>query len=122
MDLEDSFAHTIVSSVFKSVFHSESDLVKTDKELVWMLNVLIRNGVQNPVVCAIQLKGCNMKTFKMGLKYHRTYHMIKMSSINLFNNLQGIVALPSVLSSVLQVKVRFGYKYAILKTICSLNH
>jgi len=55
---------------------TESDLVKTGKEMQWMLNSLIRRGVQDPVVCGIMLKGYTMSTYKMVLKYARVYRMI----------------------------------------------
>jgi hypothetical protein len=86
--------------------NGESDLVKIGKEMAWMLNALIREGVEQPVVCGILLRGLNMTTFKMDLSYPQTYRLIELSSINLFESLQGISVLPTILRNIIQVKVR----------------
>lgn len=77
---------------------TESDLVKTGKEMQWMLNSLIRSGIHDPVVCAIILKGYTMNTYKMDLDYSHIYRMIELSSINICNNLQGAISLPAISS------------------------
>lgn len=82
----------------------ESDLVKIGKEMVWMLNALIREGVEEPVVCGVLLKGLNMKTFKMNLQYPQVYRLIELSSIKIFESLQGVSLLPSILRNVIQIK------------------
>lgn len=75
---------------------TESDLVKTGKELQWMINSLIRRGVHDPVVCGIMLKGYTMNTYKMDLNYSHIFQMIELSSVNIRNNLQGVVSLPVI--------------------------
>ncbi|KAI8890581.1 hypothetical protein K501DRAFT_168684 [Backusella circina FSU 941] len=158
-NVEDSYAHNIISALFDSVFRSDpilsyqwangflrkssqykpdfvvfvqhskdrydigvseikspsnsncnnngvSDTVKIGKEMAWMLNTLIREGVEQPVVCGILLRGLIMTTFKMNLLYPQTYRLIELSSINLFESLQGISVLPTILRNIIQVKVR----------------
>lgn len=85
--------------------NGESDKVKLGKEMAWMLNTLIREGVEKPVVCGILIKGMTMTTYKMDLSHHQTYRMIEMSSIQLFEKLQGISVLPSIVKYIIQVKV-----------------
>ncbi|CAO3610145.1 unnamed protein product [Mucor hiemalis] len=83
---------------------TESDMVKLGKQMAWMLNMLIRQGVSHPVVGGILLEGFKMTTYKMDLQYPRTYRMIELASHNLFDNLQDISTLPSIISSVIQIK------------------
>ncbi|KAG1439618.1 hypothetical protein G6F56_012234 [Rhizopus delemar] len=82
----------------------ESDIVKIRKQMAWMLNMLIRQGVSHPVVGGILLEGFKMTAYKMDLQYPRTYRMIELASHSLFDNLQDISALPSIISSVIQLK------------------
>ncbi|CEP12192.1 hypothetical protein [Parasitella parasitica] len=82
----------------------ESDIVKIGKQMAWMLNMLIRQGVSHPVVGGILLEGFKMTTYKMDLQYPRTYRMIELASHSLFDNLQDISSLPSIISSVIQLK------------------
>jgi hypothetical protein len=62
---------------------TESDLVKTGKELQLMLNSLVKDSVKDPVVCGIVLKGYTMHIYKMNLAYSHLYRMIELSSINI---------------------------------------
>jgi hypothetical protein len=84
----------------------ESDLVKIGKEMAWMVNTLVNKGVPDPVVGGILLDGYKMKIFKMDIKYPKTYRMIELSSVMLFDNLQGISTLPAILANVMQLKVK----------------
>ncbi|CAO0797737.1 unnamed protein product [Mucor circinelloides] len=71
----------------------------------WMTNSLIRRGVNDPVVCAVMLKGYTMHTYRMDLAYYpHIYRMIELSPITICNNLQGAVSLPAILRNILQVK------------------
>ncbi|KAF7721466.1 hypothetical protein EC973_004645 [Apophysomyces ossiformis] len=96
---------------------TESDLVKIGKEMAWMLNALINKGVENPVVAGILLESYKMKSFKMDLKYPKVYRMIELSSVNLFDNLQGVSSFPSIFRSILQVKVRRIRRKEILQHV-----
>lgn len=69
----------------------ESDQVKIGKEMASMINYLVMEGVNHPVVGVILLEGYKMKTYKMDLQYPKIYRMIELSSMNLCDNLQGCV-------------------------------
>ena len=84
----------------------ESDTIKVGKQMALMLNKLIRQDVSYPVVGGILLEGLKMITFKMDLKYPKSYRMIELASHNLFDNIQDISTLPHIISSVLQLKVK----------------
>lgn len=84
--------------------NGESNKVKIGKEMAWILNSLVREGVEEPVVCGILVKGLTMTTFKMDLSHHQTYRMIEFSSVLLFENLQGISVLPTILRNTMQAK------------------
>ncbi|KAI7847469.1 hypothetical protein BDC45DRAFT_562282 [Circinella umbellata] len=82
----------------------ESDRVKMGREMKWMLNDLLKKGVHDPVVGGILLEGYKMKTYKMDLRYPQVYRMIQLSSVTLFDHLQGASMFPSILSNILQIK------------------
>lgn len=85
--------------------NGESDKVKIGKEMAWMLNLLVREGVEEPVVSGILVKGLTMMTYKLDLSHHQIYRLIKLSSITLFENLQGISVLPAIVRNIMQIKV-----------------
>jgi hypothetical protein len=47
-----------------------------------------------------------MRTFKLDLQHPKVYHLIELSSVKIFEDLQGVSMLPSILRSIIQVKVR----------------
>ncbi|KAG2219619.1 hypothetical protein INT45_011344 [Circinella minor] len=78
----------------------ESDLVKIGKEMKWMINNLIKRGIENPVVCGILLQGFVLTTYKMDLLYPKIYRMIELKSITLPKSLHEV----TVLKTMLQIK------------------
>ncbi|KAG2219614.1 hypothetical protein INT45_011339 [Circinella minor] len=53
----------------------ESNLVKMGKEMKWVINNLIKRGIENPVVCGILLQGFALTTYKMNLVYPKVYRI-----------------------------------------------
>lgn len=83
----------------------KSDLVKIAQEMKWMLNKLVREGVEMLVVGGVLITGFTMYTFKMELIDASIYRMVQLSKTLLFRNLQGLVLLPTIVSNLLQLKV-----------------
>lgn len=71
----------------------------------WMLNKLVREGVEMLVVGGVLITGFTMYTFKMELIDASIYRMVQLSKTLLFRNLQGLVLLPTIVSNLLQLKV-----------------
>ncbi|CAO3636373.1 unnamed protein product [Mucor fragilis] len=82
----------------------KSDLVKIAQEMKWMLNKLVREGVEMLVVGGVLITGFTMYTFKMELIDASIYRMVQLSKTLLFRNLQGLVLLPTIVSNLLQLK------------------
>lgn len=92
------------SPVNTAVF-PKSDLIKIAQEMKWMLNKLVREGVETPVVGGVLITGFTMYTFKMELIDASIYRMVQLSKTLLFRNFQGLVLLPTIVSNLLQLKV-----------------
>ncbi|KAI9005453.1 hypothetical protein CLU79DRAFT_781547 [Phycomyces nitens] len=91
------------SPVNTAVF-PKSDLVKIAQEMKWMLNKLVREGVEAPVVGGVLVNGFTIYTFKMELIDSGIYRMVQLSKILLFKNFQELVLLPTIVANLLQLK------------------
>ncbi|KAI8371800.1 uncharacterized protein BYT42DRAFT_82365 [Radiomyces spectabilis] len=59
------------------------DLLKISYEMKQMLNSLVEQNVEDPVVFGAVVEGVHIKTYKMDLKYHHTYRLIQLRSFYL---------------------------------------
>lgn len=91
--------------ICQTTMFPKSDLVKIAQEMKWMLNKLVREGVEMLVVGGVLITGFTMYTFKMELIDASIYRMVQLSKTLLFRNLQGLVLLPTIVSNLLQLKV-----------------
>lgn len=72
----------------------------------WMLNKIIREGVEMPVVGGVFVTGFNMYTFKMELIDAGIYRMVQLSKTSLFKDFLGLVSFPNIVANLSQLKVR----------------
>ncbi|CAO3607725.1 unnamed protein product [Mucor hiemalis] len=70
----------------------------------WMLNSIVRKGVEMPVVGGVLVTGFNKYTFKMELIDNAIYRMVQSSKTSLFRDPQCLVLLPNIVSNLLQLK------------------
>lgn len=82
----------------------KSDTVKIGQEMKWMLNRLIREGVEKPVVCGILIIGFSMITYKMELVEEGIYQMVQLGKTTLYCDLKGLILIPNIVSLLLQLK------------------
>jgi hypothetical protein len=98
----------LVVGEFKAPNHQsalESDLVKTGKQMRCLYNSLVKQGVQNPLVCGILVEGFTMSTFVMDLASPGIYRLINLSHLELFKTIDQLTCLPVALLRLIQVKV-----------------
>ncbi|ORX55764.1 hypothetical protein DM01DRAFT_1335152 [Hesseltinella vesiculosa] len=98
---------SIVVGEFKKPGYSptmESDFLKIGKQMRSMINDLVRQNVCGPVVCGILVQGRQIRTFKMDLVALKTYRMIKIGQISMFEGKGDLSNLPAIVSRLMQVK------------------
>ncbi|KAI8641058.1 hypothetical protein BD408DRAFT_444635 [Parasitella parasitica] len=82
----------------------KSDLVKLGQEMRWMLNKLVMEGVEKPVVGGILISGFQIQTYKMELIDIGVYRMVELSKTLFFRNIQELTLIPTIVSNLLQLK------------------
>ena len=83
----------------------ESDLVKIGNEMRFMVNRLVKLGVESPVVGGILANKNTLSTYKFEIKGAEVYSMVQLSSIKLFTNTLEFSLIPTITSYLHQLKV-----------------
>ncbi len=81
----------------------------------WILNKLVQEGVNAPVVGGVFVSGFKIQTFTMDLVEDGKYRMVELSEASLYKNLHELALLPKIVSNILQVKVNFNILLQITK-------
>lgn len=84
--------------------YAVSDLVTLATQMKYNLNKLIEEGVKEPKVCGIHCEGDNIYTFIMDNPSPELYRLSNVKKLKLFDNLDQISLLPSILSHFLYLK------------------
>ncbi|KAI9494394.1 hypothetical protein BDB00DRAFT_787231 [Zychaea mexicana] len=58
----------------------KSDLVKIGQEMRWMINKLVREGVNKPMVGGVQISGFKMYTYKMDIISTAAYRLVELGN------------------------------------------
>lgn len=86
--------------------YPKSDLVKLGQEMKLMLNKMLKEGVEVPVVGGVLVSGFIMRTYKLELVTAKCYIMTELSDTALFRSLQEVGSIPTIASNLLQLKVK----------------
>ncbi|KAG0183759.1 hypothetical protein DFQ28_001039, partial [Apophysomyces sp. BC1034] len=81
-----------------------SDTVKLGIEMQAMINALIAEGLDDPRVCGILVKGYIMETYVMDCCHLPVYRHLLLDSVTLPSSAASFALFPSVFRSLLQVK------------------
>ncbi|KAI9257183.1 hypothetical protein BDA99DRAFT_515763 [Phascolomyces articulosus] len=82
----------------------ESDLVKIGNEMRFMVNRLVKLGVESPVVGGILVNKNTLSTYKLEIRGAEVYCMVQLSSIKLFTNVLEFSLIPTITSYLHQLK------------------
>ncbi|ORX42783.1 hypothetical protein DM01DRAFT_1400569 [Hesseltinella vesiculosa] len=81
-----------------------SDYTKLGLEMRDMLCELVKEGVDDPHVCGILVKGYSLETYVMDATYLPLYRMVLLDSVRLPDSLASFSLFPTVFRSILQIK------------------
>ncbi|KAI8140898.1 hypothetical protein BJV82DRAFT_194512 [Fennellomyces sp. T-0311] len=81
-----------------------SDFTKLGLELKWMINTLVRNGIQDPVVGGVLIRGFELSTYKMELSHPGVYRFVELSKTTIFKSIQQMSLVPSIAANLIQLK------------------
>ncbi|ORX60406.1 hypothetical protein DM01DRAFT_1380747 [Hesseltinella vesiculosa] len=81
-----------------------SDFVMLGLELQDMINTQVKEGLEQPRVCGILVKGYNIRTFVMDLDHPPLYRMTHLASAQMPDSKSSFSNFPNVLRCILQIK------------------
>ena len=84
-----------------------------------MLNKLVREGVGKPVVGGILVTGFQTQTYKMELIDIGVYRMVELSKTLFFRNIHELTLIPTIVSNLLQLKVKKFTSHYRLQSIAN---
>ncbi|KAI8141563.1 hypothetical protein BJV82DRAFT_169096 [Fennellomyces sp. T-0311] len=82
----------------------EDDKRKIARELHLMINALVDNGVESPIVCGISVDGFKCATYQMDLKYDGIYRLTELSQFELPSNMEELGKSKRCLASFIKVQ------------------
>lgn len=83
----------------------ESDFIKLGKEMRYMINKLIKIGVDKPIVCGILVSNNSLQTFRMELKAPMLYAQIQLAKVQLTRTSDDLPMLPMLIAKLYQIQV-----------------
>ncbi|KAF7722497.1 hypothetical protein EC973_003089 [Apophysomyces ossiformis] len=68
----------------------QGDLQKIAQEMKMMIDSLVENGIESPIVCSIWVNGFECHTYKMDLKYDGVYRLIELDNFTLVSSIEDL--------------------------------
>ena len=106
--------HDLIVSEVKPPYNNNScntgepDIVKLGRMTKMMINELLLEGIEHPLVGGVLVQGRRMRTFVTRLEFKEIYEMIELSDTQLFQDIKSMTSLPSVVEDLLKLKVKKG--------------